>query len=198
MKKLIAFSFAALVAAVAFVSCNESPVATTTPSNQPVSNDSLVKRGAYLVTFGGCNHCHTPKKFGPTGPELDQDLLLSGHPASIPLGPIDTAVLKNWVLFGGMTTVFVGPWGVSYAANLTSDSTGIGNWTEEQFFTALRHGKSKGLETNRMLLPPMPWDDMGKLTDEDLRAIFLYLKSTKPVKNAVPAAIPPTMLNKKA
>ena len=196
MKKIIAYVLMAAAAVVAFISCNQSP-ATTTVTNQPPSNDSLVKRGAYLVTFGGCNHCHTPKKFGPAGPEPDQSLLLSGHPSSVPVAFIDTAVLKNWVLFNGMTTAFVGPWGVSFAANLTSDSTGIGNWTEDQFFKALRHGKSKGLESNRTLLPPMPWDDMGKLTDEDMKALFAYLKSTKPVKNVVHMAIPPNMLNKK-
>ncbi|MEO5591480.1 MAG: c-type cytochrome [Chitinophagaceae bacterium] len=196
MKKLIAFTFVAAIAAMICISCNQSVVEATT-ANQPISHDSLVKRGEYLVTFGGCNHCHTPKKFGPAGPEADKELLLSGHPSSVPIGPIDTAVLKNWVLFNGMTTAFVGPWGVSFAANLTSDSTGIGNWTEEQFVTALRHGKFKGLENNRMLLPPMPWDDMGKLTDEDINALFTYLKSTKPVKNVVPLAIPPAMLNKK-
>lgn len=190
------FLFVAL-SAVVFISCNQAPVATT-GNDQPLSNDSLVKRGEYLVTFGGCNHCHTPKKFGPRGPELDQSLLLSGHPSSMPLGPIDTAVLKSWVLFNGTTTAFVGPWGVSFGANLTSDSTGIGNWTEEQFANALRHGKLKGLDGNRTLLPPMPWDDMGKLTDTDIKAIFTYLKSTKPVNNVVPAAIPPTMLHKKA
>ncbi len=197
MKKLIAFVFCIALAAIVFISCNQAPVATTA-TDQPLSNDSLVKRGEYLVTFGGCNHCHTPKKFGPHGPEMNQDLALSGHPSSMPLAPIDTAVLKNWVLFNGMTTAFVGPWGVSFAANLTSDSTGIGNWSEAQFATALRHGKYKGLENNRMLLPPMPWDDMGKLTDTDIKAIFTYLKSTKPVNNVVPTTIPPNMLNKKA
>jgi len=196
MKKLIAFAFIAAIAAMICISCNQSAVQAPA-SNQPISHDSLVKRGEYLVQFGGCNHCHTPKKFGPAGPEPDQSLLLSGHPSSVPLGPIDTAVLKHWVLFNGMTTAFVGPWGASFGANLTSDSTGIGSWTEEQFANALRHGKFKGLDNNRTLLPPMPWDDMGKLTDEDIKALFTYLKSTKPIKNVVPSAIPPNMLNKK-
>ncbi|MCB9297006.1 MAG: hypothetical protein H6559_28375 [Lewinellaceae bacterium] len=45
------------------------------------------------------------------------------------------------------------PWGVSYAANLTSDDTGIYLWTEAQFFRAIREGKYKGLEGSRPLLP---------------------------------------------
>lgn len=86
--------------------------------------------------------------------------------------------------------------GVSFSANLTSDSTGIGGWTEEQFAKALRQGKSKGLDGNRQLLPPMPWPNYITLTDADMKAIFAYLKSTKPVKNVVPAPIPPDQLNK--
>jgi hypothetical protein len=95
-----------------------------------------------------------------------------------------------------MNTAVAGPWGVSFSANLTADSTGIGNWTEAQFAIALRQGKSKGLEGNRMLLPPMPWPNYVNLTDADLKAMFTYLKSTKPIKNVVPAPIPPTQLNK--
>lgn len=196
MKKLIGVAIAIAIAIVSIISCNQPP-AQIVAAEQRISNDSLVKRGLYLVTFGGCNHCHTPKKFGPMGPEEDTAMLLAGHPSSMPLGPVDTAVLKNWVLFNGITTAYVGPWGASFAANLTSDSTGIGNWTEEQFEKALRHGKSKGLDNNRMLLPPMPWAGFSKLNDDDVKAIFVYLKSTKPVKNVVPAPIPPNMLNKK-
>ena len=75
---------------------------------------------------------------------------------------------------------------MSFSANLTSDPTGIGNWTEEQFFRAIREGKSKGLAESRPLMPPMPWQQYRNLKDEDLRAIFAFLKSTKPVENRVP------------
>ena len=156
-----------------------------------ITKDSLVKRGAYLVEIMGCSDCHSPKKMGPAGPEVDEERLLSGHPADIPIGNIDPKELKSWVLFNHMQTASVGPWGVSFAANLTSDPTGIGNWTEQQFFKAIREGKSKGLDNSRPLLPPMPWPAFAKATDEDLRAIFNYLKSTKPVRNVVPAHIPP-------
>jgi hypothetical protein len=97
-------------------------------------------------------------------------------------------------MFGQHFTAAAGPWGVSFAANLTSDESGIGNWTEEQFFKAIREGKSKGMDNTRPLLPPMPWENFKNLTDDDLRAMFAYLKSTKPVRNVVPAPIPPTEL----
>ena len=90
-------------------------------------------------------------------------------------------------MFGSDFTSTLGPWGISFAANITSDATGIGNWKEEQFIKAIREGKSKGLEGNRSLLPPMPWFVYRNFSDVDLSAIFAYLKSTKPVKNIVPA-----------
>jgi hypothetical protein len=100
------------------------------------------------------------------------------------------------VLFNHNITAFVGPWGVSFAANLTSDETGIGNWTEAQFFKAIREGKYKGMDNTRPLLPPMPWNMYRNATDDDLRAIFTYLKSTAPVENRVPAPITPGQLAK--
>ena len=80
----------------------------------------------------------------------------------------------------------VGPWGVSFAGNITSDVTGIGRWSEEQFKRAIQEGKFKGLEQGRGLLPPMPWQNYASLTDEDVKAIYSYLKTTKPIRNIVP------------
>lgn len=89
-----------------------------------------------------------------------------------------------------MTTLdlngWAGPWGATFAANLSSDETGIGNWTEEQFKKALTQGKWKGMDGNRSLLPPMPWQDFAHMTDEDVKSIFVFLKSTKPIKNVEP------------
>lgn len=93
-------------------------------------------------------------------------------------------------------TEWVGPWGVSYTANLTPDDTGIGNWTEEQFFTALREGKYKGLAGSRPLLPPMPWEMYRNMTDSEIRAVFAYLKSIKAVSNLVPQPLPPASSGK--
>ncbi len=83
-------------------------------------------------------------------------------------------------------TSAVGPWGQSYSANISSDATGIGNWTEEQFIRALREGKYKGMKEGRSLLPPMPWFVYKNPSDTDLKAIFAYLKTTKPVETRVP------------
>lgn len=156
-----------------------------------LSNDSLIKKGAYLVGIMGCHDCHTPKVMTEHGPGPDMDRLLSGHPAQMPIMPFDSGTTKNWVLFNMTGTAMVGPWGASFAANLTSDDTGIGTWTEEQFAKALTEGKSKGLDGARPLLPPMPWQNYKDMKKEDIRAIFAYLKSTKPVDNIVPRPIMP-------
>ncbi|HNL40505.1 MAG TPA: hypothetical protein PKH43_15245, partial [Saprospiraceae bacterium] len=63
--------------------------------------------------------------------------------------------------------------------------------TEEQFINAIRKGKLKGLDNSRTLLPPMPWPNYARMSDDELKAIFAFLKSLPPVKNVVPAPIPP-------
>ena len=154
--------------------------------------EQIVKRGEYLVTIMGCNDCHSPKKMGPHGPMVIPELMLSGYPASRPLPKLDARAIKEgWVLLVDDLTAASGPWGVSFAGNLTSDQTGIGNWTLENFKRALKEGKYKGLEGTRMLLPPMPWTNFKDISDDDIGAIFAYLQSTKPVSNSVPMPITP-------
>ena len=177
------------------IACTSS---SAKPDNNPViiSNDSLVKRGSYLVNSMGCDDCHSPKKFGPAGPELDMEHRFGGYLATNPKTKTNTSVMKDgWILFAMDGTSAVGPWGQSYAANISSDATGIGNWTEEQFIRALREGKSKGLKEGRPLLPPMPWFVYKNLNDTDIKAIFAYLKTTKPVENRVPGPKLLTELN---
>lgn len=148
--------------------------------------------GEHLVTICGCNDCHTPKKMTERGPEPDSSLWLSGHPASMPAPAVDRAdMAKRGLGVTDFLTAWVGPWGTTYAPNLTSDETGIGAWSEQQFITCIREGKLKGL--SRPLLPPMPWQFYKAMTDGELKAIFAYLKSTKPIKNIAPAYEPPTM-----
>ena len=126
------------------------------------------------------------------GPEDDSSLLLSGHPAKMPPPNVNRKEMESKGLFVTNTlTSWVGPWGISYTANLTSDSTGIGMWKEEQFLYAIRNGKLKGLPGNRMILPPMPWQALRHMEDGELKAIFAYLKSTKPIVNVVPPPLPP-------
>lgn len=163
----------------------QAVAATTTQQDQ-------IKFGQRLVLIAACHDCHTPKKMTDKGPVMDYDRALSGHPAKLPPPDVDRKEVEQKGLIVTHTlTAWVGPWGISYAANLTSGATGIGNWTEKQFFTAIREGKYKGIETSRGLLPPMPWDMYKNMTDEELSAIFAYLKSTKPINNVVPAPVPP-------
>jgi cytochrome c553 len=190
MKKIIfilTVLTAAVTASIIFVSCNSSANAGTTSGEIVISKDSLIKRGSYLVNSIGCDDCHSPKKFGPNGMEIDMEHRFSGYLANNPKSKTNTSVMKDgWVLMKMDLTSAVGPWGQSYSANISSDATGIGNWTEEQFFRALREGKSKGLKESRPLLPPMPWFVYKNMSDTDIKAIFAYLKTTKPVENRVP------------
>ncbi len=155
-----------------------------------MTNAELVKRGEYLVNAVGCDDCHSPKKMGPMGPEIIPELRFSGYPSGRSVQKADSNVIKQgWALFGPDLTSFAGTWGMSFAANLTGDETGIGNWSEQQFFKALREGKYKGLDNSRSLLPPMPWFVYKNFNDDDIRSIFAFLKSTKPVHNVVPAPV---------
>jgi hypothetical protein len=151
-----------------------------------------VERGRYLVSVIGCNDCHTPLKLGPRGPEPDMSRFLSGHPESFTV-TAPPAPQGTWLWSAAATnTAFAGPWGVSYTANLTPDqNTGLGIWTEEMFVRAIRTGRHMG--TSREIAPPMPWPAFRNATDEDLRAIFAYLRTIRPVVNHVPAYEPPTM-----
>ena len=189
MKNLLVIFLAAIVVGQVSISCQQESKAKINKTE--LNQQELIKRGNYLVLTSGCHDCHSPKIFGPNGPEPDPDKLLMGHPADMPIEKFDTATAKSWILFNHHTTAAVGPWGVSFAANLTSDPTGIGNWTEEQFIIALREGKYKGMRNGRNMLPPMPWPLIGKMTDEDLKAIFAYLKTVPAVRNVPPAPISP-------
>lgn len=155
----------------------------------PLSEEELIKRGSYIVATSGCHDCHSPKIMTPHGPEPDPTRLLSGHNQNEKLPPLENS--PGWVHFNMNLTAASGPWGTSFAANLTPDDTGIGAWSFENFKTAIRKGKLKGLEGSRDLLPPMPWQMYKNMTDEDLSAVFHYLKSVKPITNLVPSPIPP-------
>ena len=152
-----------------------------------------VSRGEYLVLLGGCGDCHTPKKFSAKGPEPDLSRNLAGAPAHAPVPPVPAGVLTptGWGALGSQDmTTWAGPWGVSFAANLTPDNkTGIGLMSEEMFIKSLRTGKHRGML--RDILPPMPWQNLAQVSDEDLKAMFAYLKSLPPVVNRVPDPIPP-------
>ncbi len=157
-----------------------------------LNDKNEISRGKYLVGIMGCNDCHSPKRMGKHGPEIIPELLLSGYPSDRPVINFESPLLKKgFVIFYPDLTAAAGPWGISFAGNLTPDDTGIGNWSLEQFKIAMTKGKFKGRENARMLLPPMPWTNFSELTDKDLRAIFKYLQSINSVSNVVPPPVSP-------
>jgi mono/diheme cytochrome c family protein len=154
------------------------------------SPDDRVARGQYLVHSIGCGDCHTPKTMGPHGPTPDVKRLLSGHPEGSQLPP-PPAAQGPWIASATWDlTAWSGPWGISYAINLTPDeNTGIGSWSEETFTKALRTGRHMGV--SRPILPPMPWENFRNLSDADLSAVYAYLRSIPAVKNRIPEPTPP-------
>ncbi len=175
------------------IACNNKNDAPKDAAKATASKEELIKRGEYLVQIGGCNDCHSPKKPGANGPEIIPELLLSGYSPEMPMPRGDKAVLSaGFSVFAPDLTAAAGLWGISFAGNLTPDNaTGIGGWTEEQFKIALTQGKFKGQTNGRMLLPPMPWVNYTKMPNEDVKAIFTYLKNIKPVSNRVPNPVSP-------
>lgn len=163
-------------------SLTAAPVAVPGPS---------VARGKYIVTTSGCHDCHTPWKLGPNGPEPDMARALTGHPEDLKMPPAPKLPTGPWLTLTAATnTAFAGPWGVSFTANLTPDKeTGLGAWTVDQFIATLKTGRHLG--KGRPVLPPMPWSVYGQWTDEDMRSVFAYLQSLKPVRNKVPAPVEP-------
>ena len=134
---------------------------TTTISNA----QTLVERGKYLASFGGCMDCHTPGYFFGK-PEMQRYL-------------------------GGSEVGFEIPGlGVFYGPNLTPDKeTGLGNWTDEQIVAAMQKGVRPD---GRVLAPIMPWRALANLTKEDAGAIVAYLRSLPPVRNKVPGPFGPS------
>ena len=167
----------------------EAPVVKD-PASPPKS--VTLARGKYLITLGGCHDCHTPKHLTEKGPALDTKRLLSGFPSSVkaPAVPVGVIGPMSWGgLFTNDLTGWAGPWGISFASNLTPDKeTGIGSWTEKTFINTLRTGKTP---SGRPMLPPMPWESIQQASDKDLKAIYAYLMSLPPVRNMVPSPIPP-------
>lgn len=161
-------------------------------ADDAAAKQKRIERGRHLVDVVGCEDCHSPKIFGPEGfPHPDPSKKLSGF-SGMKLPAIDKKALAPgyWYLMAPDLTAYVGPWGVSYAANLTpDDQTGIGLWTEDIFVSAIRTGKHMG--AGRPILPPMPWNYYKNLNDDDLKAIFAYLETIPAIKNVVPAPVAP-------
>ena len=135
------------------------------PLDAPVPEPDLStpeKRGKYLVTIAGCAGCHTPQ---------------DAH--GQPLPGMDFA--------GGF--ILDGPWGRVASANITPDPSGIPYYDVGMFTEVMRTGFVGGA---RKLNQIMPWHAFRGMTDEDLAAIFAYLKTVKPVSHHVENTEPPT------
>jgi hypothetical protein len=192
MKKSFVLTIISPILVLLLVQCNDTKSEAPATTKENFNGfESKKKWGEHLVTVSACHDCHTPKKMTAMGPVLDSAFLLAGHIKGSPGPVINKKEMGKGLVVTTDLTTWVGPWGTSYTANLTSDDTGIGNWTEEQFMLALRKGKYKGMEESRNLLPPMPWEMYRNFTDDEIKAIFHYLKTTTPIHNVVPGPLSP-------
>ncbi|WP_245837758.1 c-type cytochrome [Tropicimonas sediminicola] len=111
-----------------------------------------VEYGEYLAgPVAHCMECHTT--FGPAGPMLETD-------------------------FGRGGFEFHGPWGVSVAPNITSHEDGLAGYSDEEIATMITKGTRPD---GSPMLPPMPYGYLAQMTEEDLQAIILYLRSVPPL-----------------
>ena len=153
------------------------------------SQGDMVQRGKYLVdAVAACGHCHTPR----VRADYDMNMYLAGHPAGQPAPRYNFRMIEQGILM--VTTpqfsAFSGAFGTSFATNLTPDKeTGLGEWTEEMFIGAMRTGHHQGVESNRKISPPMPVKHYAQMNDEDLKAIWAYLRTIKPIRNEVNPAL---------
>ena len=118
-----------------------------------------IERGAYLVEYLGCPHCHSP---------FDED----------------DRMMRKLRMAGGQM-FGLGPYGDFVSRNLTSDEeTGLGKATDDQIISAI----TKGTRVNgdRMMPFPMPWPSYAGLSDDDLVALLAYMRSLPPVYNSIP------------
>ena len=176
-----------LAAALIFIASAVPALAADTAG---ASQMDKVARGKYLVTIAGCNDCHTPWKPSPNGPAPDMTRMLSGHPETLAMPPAPQLPQGPWLVTAAATnTAWSGPWGVSFTANLTPDQeTGLGKWTLRNFVDTIRSGRHMG--RGRQILPPMPIPMYKHMTDDDLEAVYTYLRTIPAVSNRVPEPLP--------
>lgn len=130
------------------------------PAAPDASN--TVAYGEYLVTAASCGDCHSP--MDDRGRPLPGRELSGGNP--FPTG-------DGWV---------------AHTANITPDSaTGIGLWTRERFVANIRQRAAAAGSplSESARLTPMPWIAYAGMTDEDLGAVYDYLRTVPPVRNQV-------------
>lgn len=142
-----------------------TPATGKATADKSVAGDKAkrIERGKFIAVVSGCNDCHTPGAlFG--SPDFSRTL-------------------------AGSELGWSGPWGTTYARNLTPETeTGLGYYSAKEIVAALRGGKR--LDGTPML-PPMPWQDLSAYSDEDLSALAEYLLSLPAISHAVPDRLPP-------
>jgi hypothetical protein len=158
------------------------------------ANQDLIKLGEYLVVSHGCADCHSPKIKTKNGMDSDMTRYLSGHPAEDKYPEIPKGVIGDdkWgAIASNDGTVWVDSFGITFTRNLTPDvDTGLGSWTEDMFIRAIRTGKHMGAPDGRDINFCMPWPAFSHINDSEFHAIWAYLRSIKPIRNAVPDPIP--------
>lgn len=181
------------LAATYFLGKSEAAAGSRNTEPKPLTQAERVERGKHLVLVSACHDCHTPFKPTAKGAEPDMSRALSGHPEDLKVPP-PPAASGPWIgAMAATNTAWAGPWGVSFTANLTPDvETGLGSWSENDFIQTIRTQRHLG--RGRPLLPPMPAPMYANYSDEDLGAIFSYLKSLPPRKNKVPSPLPPSAM----
>jgi len=161
---LVAIGISTAAFAVEQSSKSAAPASKTKAAAAPAKpTAALLERGKHLATFGGCVDCHTPGSlYG--APDFTRQL-------------------------AGSELGWSGPWGTTYARNLTPDlETGLGYYKESEIILALKSGKRLD---GKPMLPPMPWQNIASLSDADMHALVAYLQSLPPVAHQVPDALPP-------
>jgi mono/diheme cytochrome c family protein len=137
------------------------PLKSYSPKPAP-DKSNMLEYGRYMTTISACGDCHTPAVKGEPVPGMD--------------------------FAGGFE--FKAPNGIMRSLNITPDpETGIGEWTREDFiarFKAFEAEESRNVEIEpHEFNTPMPWIMYSEMTEEDLGAIYEYLRTQKPVKNQV-------------
>ncbi len=132
----------------------------TVDNNQMPPESDPVKYGMYLITMADCGTCHSP--LTPQGPDMTR-MYAGGYTFELPTNKVTSA-------------------------NITPDSTtGIGTWTEERFmnkFTPYREEKNYNYDPGKQNTI-MPLSVFAGMKDSDLKAIYAFLRTVKPISNKV-------------
>jgi mono/diheme cytochrome c family protein len=142
------------------------------------TQEDILTHGRYIATIAGCSSCHTPDKAEYQNPktltpEMIQTLAFDG----------ENAIDPQKFLAGGRL-FDLGPAGVVYSRNLTSDdTTGTGKWTDEQIKIAIKTGLAADGKT---LFPVMPYHVFTGMADDDVTAVVAFIRSVNAVNNKVP------------